>query len=162
MRKKLGIFLLTALLLLAGCGERAAEAPQRTCTMSVSCAAAMERPELLPAGMEEVLPKDGIIFPATEVPLEAEDTAFSLLQRQLQEAKIPMEFVKTPVYDSAYIEGIANLYEFDCGDGSGWMFRINGVFPSGGSSLQVLEDGDCVEWLYTCNLGEDIGARKQE
>ena len=32
---------------------------------------------------------------------------------------------KTPIYNSAYIEGIHNLYEFDCGSLSGWENLYN-------------------------------------
>ena len=63
----------------------------------------------------------------------------------------------TPIYNSAYIEGIANLYEFDVGNESGWMFRVNDWFPNYGCSRYVLKDGDTVEWVYTCDLGKDVG-----
>lgn len=33
------------------------------------------------------------------------------------------------MYNSAYIEGINNLYEFDCGELSGWMYKVNGLVP---------------------------------
>ena len=55
-----------------------------------------------------------------------------------------------------YIEGISYLYEYDCGDLSGWMYRVNGEIPSVGCGEYRLRDGDCVEWLYTCDLGNDL------
>jgi hypothetical protein len=63
----------------------------------------------------------------------------------------------TPIYRAAYVEAIQNLYEFDCGELSGWMYRVNGVFPNYGCSRYTLKAGDVVEWLYTCDLGRDIG-----
>ena len=68
-----------------------------------------------------------------------------------------MEFTETVAYDSVYIEGIANLYEFDCGGNSGWMYCVNGFFPSYGCSKYEVKDGDVIEWKYTCNLGYDVG-----
>ena len=68
-----------------------------------------------------------------------------------------MEFSETPLYGSTYIEGIGNLYEFDCGALSGWMYRVNGTFPNYGCSSYILSDGDVVEWVYTCDLGKDVG-----
>ena len=56
------------------------------------------------------------------------------------------------------MEGIDNLYEFDCGQQSGWLYRVNGYSPGYSSSQYVLSDGDQVEWLYTCDLGQDVGA----
>ena len=71
--------------------------------------------------------------------------------------KIHLEFSDTPVYNSAYIEGVANLYEFDVGNLSGWMYQVNGWFPNYGCSRYQLKDGDVVEWVYTCDLGNDVG-----
>ena len=62
------------------------------------------------------------------------ESVFDVLKRVCRENKIHMEFSETPVYQSAYIEGIGNLYEFDCGEGSGWMYRVNGEFPNYGCS----------------------------
>ncbi len=82
---------------------------------------------------------------------------FDVLARVCREQHIHMEYTNTPIYNSAYIEGIGNLYEFDCGAGSGWMYRVNGWFPNYGSSRYAVKDGDVIEWLYTCDLGRDIG-----
>ena len=68
-----------------------------------------------------------------------------------------MEFSQSPVYETAYIEGIGNLYEFDAGALSGWMYRVNGWFPNYGCSSYQVQDGDVIEWVYTCDLGADVG-----
>ena len=75
----------------------------------------------------------------------------------MKKAGVHMEFADTPMYNSVYIEGIGNLYEFDCGERSGWMYRVNGWFPNYGCSRYQLEPGDTVEWVYTCDLGADVG-----
>ena len=70
-----------------------------------------------------------------------------------------LEYSWTPMYDSYYIQGINNLYEFDCGAQSGWMYKVNGWFPNYGCSKYTLEDGDDIVWCFTCNgLGADVGA----
>lgn len=69
-----------------------------------------------------------------------------------------MESSYTPVFNSAYIEGINNLYEFDCGEGSGWVYSVNGVYPNYGCSNYKVKPGDSIEWHYTCNYGKDVGA----
>ena len=58
--------------------------------------------------------------------------------------------MSTPVYNSVYIEGINNIYEFDCGELSGWLYKVNNESPGVGCSLYKLKDGDVVEWIYTC------------
>ena len=50
-----------------------------------------------------------------------------------------------------------NLYEFDVGNKSGWMYKVNGWFPNYGCSRYQLKDGDVIEWVYTCDLGDDVG-----
>jgi hypothetical protein len=105
----------------------------------------------------EVLPDDGVIFPATKVTFYEGESVFDVLLREMKKAKIHMEFEMTPLYNSNYIEGINNIYEFDCGELSGWMYRVNGWFPNYGASRYQLKDGDVIEWLYTCDLGRDIG-----
>ena len=87
------------------------------------------------------------------------ENVFQLLRREAKANKIHMEFEETPIYNSAYIEGIHNLYEFDCGELSGWMYRVNGWYPNSGCSRYQLKEGDQVEWIYTCDLGRDIGGR---
>ena len=85
------------------------------------------------------------------------ESAFTVLQRVLKDKKIHMEYVNTPLYNSAYIEGIGNLYEFDAGELSGWMYKINDWFPNYGCSRYQLSDGDVVCWEFTCDLGNDVG-----
>ena len=59
-------------------------------------------------------------------------------------------------FGSVYIQGINYLYEFSCGPLSGWMYKVNGEFPNRGCSKYELNDGDVIEWVYTCNLGMDV------
>ncbi|MCC8048021.1 MAG: DUF4430 domain-containing protein [Oscillospiraceae bacterium] len=105
----------------------------------------------------ELVPSDGWILPPTEVTFYEGESVFDVLLRTCTENKIHLEFSETPLYASAYIEGIANLYEFDCGELSGWMYKVNETFPNFGCSRYALSDGDTVSWLYTCDLGADIG-----
>ena len=86
------------------------------------------------------------------------ESVFNVLLRTCKQQGIHMEFVNTPIYNSAYIEGIHNLYEFDCGQLSGWIYKVNGWSPNYGCSRYALKDGDVIEWQYTCNLGIDIDA----
>lgn len=129
----------------------------RTCTLSVSCAAILDHMDWLDPEKTGLVPEDGVIFPAAQVTFYEGESVFNVLQREMKKAKIHMEFENTPIYNSAYIEGINNLYEFDCGELSGWMYKVNGWFPNYGCSRYALQDGDVVEWVYTCDLGNDVG-----
>lgn len=37
------------------------------------------------------------------------------------------------------------------------MYKVNDWFPNYGCSRYQLQNGDVVEWEYTCELGKDIG-----
>lgn len=126
------------------------------CSISVKCNTILSNLESLPPEKVSLVPLDGIILPPIEAEISEGDTAFDILKRELKRRKIHMEFEEVPVYNSAYIEGIGNLYEFDCGELSGWIYRVNGKISSEGCSLYKVKDGDVIEFLYTCNMGRDL------
>lgn len=128
-----------------------------TCTLSVECSTILANMKYLDKNKVELVPEDGIIFPAREVAFYEGESVFNVLQREMKRNKIHLEFENTPIYNSAYIEGVNNLYEFDCGELSGWMYKVNDWFPGYGCSRYQLKEGDMVEWVYTCDLGRDVG-----
>lgn len=158
MKKWWKIFsLIAAMILLSACGtQRQSDAAGR-CKISISCAVLAADPAACSAEKRELIPEDGWILPEQEVAFSEGESVFDVLQRVTREQKIQMEFSQSPVYETAYIEGIGNLYEFDAGALSGWMYRVNGWFPNYGCSSYQVQDGDVIEWVYTCDLGADVG-----
>lgn len=128
-----------------------------TCTISVHCDTILNNKDNLDPEKSELVPEDGVIFAEQSVVFYEGESVFNVLQREMKKNKVHMEFTNTPIYNSAYIEGIGNLYEFDCGELSGWMYRVNDWFPNYGCSRYELKDGDKIEWIFTCDLGADIG-----
>ena len=133
------------------------ESRELTCTLAVRCDTILDNMSWLDKEKWELVPSDGVIFKEQTVEFYDGESVFDLLQREMKNSKIHMEFENTPMYNSAYIEGIGNLYEFDCGELSGWMYKVNDWFPNYGCSRYQLKQGDKVEWVYTCNLGIDVG-----
>ena len=133
-----------------------------TCTISISCETILDNMDKCAESKKALVPEDGIILPATEVTFSEGESVYDVLQRVCKENKIHMESSFTPVYNSAYIEGIHNLYEYDVGKLSGWMYAVNGWYPNYGCSRYQLKDGDVVEWRYTCDLGKDVGGNMSE
>ena len=127
-----------------------------TCTISIKCSAALSS-AALKKEKTAILPPDGVIL-ETKAEFRDGESVFDVLKSK----KIHMEFSNTPGIGSAYVEGIGNLYEHDCGELSGWMYRVNGEFPKYSCSEYKLKKGDKVEWLYTCDLGADIGGNNME
>lgn len=129
-----------------------------TCTLSVRCDTILNNIDRLDPEKTALVPADGVIFAASNVISYAGESVFNVLQREMKQAGIHMDFKNMPVYNSAYIRGIGNLYEFDCGELSGWLYKVNGDWlPNYGCSRYVLQNGDVVEWVYTCDLGKDVG-----
>ena len=125
-----------------------------SCTISITCADAWEHAELLDDDLAELLPADGWILEPMTVKLNEGESVFHILQRTCKQQSIHMEYSNTPIYNTAYIEGLGNLYEFDVGETSGWRFSVNGEYPSVSSSAYSVKDGDEICWVYICDLSE--------
>lgn len=129
---------------------------EHTCTISISCSTILNHMDWLDPEKTELVPQDGWILKPQKVAFHEGESVFDVLKRVCREQKIHMEFSETPAYNSAYIEGINNLYEFDCGELSGWKYKVNDWYPNYGSSRYELKDGDVICWVYTCELGADL------
>ncbi|MFC3803401.1 DUF4430 domain-containing protein [Cohnella sp. GCM10012308] len=97
----------------------------------------------------------GTILSPAAVELKSGDSVLDVLKRATRSRKMQMEYQGSGA--AAYVEGIDNLYEFDKGAKSGWLFRVNGEFPGKSAGAYKLKSGDVVEWLYTLDMGKDVG-----
>ena len=133
-----------------------------TVFLSIECGTILDNWDDLDPALqyEKYVPNDGIILEKTEYVLRPKDTVYDILDRAVRYNKIQMEFqgANENSFGSVYIQGINFLYEFSCGPLSGWMYRVNGKFPNYGCSKYELKDGDVIEWIYTCDLGRDVGS----
>ena len=131
----------------------------KSCTIEIRCDTILKNMSDLTAGKDRYVPSNGVILATSAVEFVDGETVFDVLKRVCSYGGIQLEYSYTQMYGSYYIEGINNLYEFDCGQQSGWMYKVNGWFPNYGCSEYVLKDGDTIVWCYTCKgLGTDVGA----
>lgn len=131
---------------------------EKTCTISIRCDTILNNMSDLKDGKNKYVPSNGVILATSEIDFDEGETVFDVLKRACSLAGIQLEYSWTPMYNSYYIEGINNLYEFDCGEESGWMYKVNGWFPNYGCSSYTLKDGDAIVFCYTCKgLGADVG-----
>ena len=117
-------------------------------TMTIRCDTVLGKTD------SELIPEDGVILPLTEFAIEEGDTAYSILTEAARTYGIQTE--TRGAEGMLYVTGIHYLYEYEFGDLSGWMYHVNGQAPSVGSDACVLHDGDLVEWLYSCEIGNDL------
>ena len=126
-----------------------------TCTFVIECKTILDNKDKLKKGLEKYVPDDAVIFSKT-VGFDSGESVYDILRRICDENSIQMEASYTPAFSSYYVEGINNLYEFDCGQGSGWMYSVNGVFPNYGCSSYKPASNDEIAFRYTCELGYDL------
>ena len=129
-----------------------------TCTITIRCDTILDNMDALTDGKNKYVPANGCILATSKIHFEEGETVFDVLKRACSLADLQLEYSWTPMYNSYYIEGINHLYEFDCGNESGWMYKVNEWFPNYGCSSYTLKDGDAIVWCFTCNgLGADVG-----
>lgn len=117
-----------------------------TVTLSIRCDAA--------AGQAAHIPADGVLLADAVMPIAEGDTVYTVLTDAAQAYGLHLE--ASGANGLMYVHGIGNIYEFDFGDLSGWVFLVNGESSSVGCDQVLLRDGDRVAWHYTLALGKDI------
>lgn len=129
-----------------------------SCTITIRCDTILSNMDNLDPAKTGYVPGSGVILSSVKVEFTEGETVFDVLKRVCSTTGIQLEYSMSS-YGSYYVEGINNLYQFDCGADSGWMYKVNGWFPNYGCSEYTLKDGDVIVWAYSCQgLGADVGA----
>lgn len=138
------------------------------CYVTISCETINDNKNKIKKEKLPFVPDDGIILHQTKVSFTKGESAFDVLRRACQENVcsdrcqyclkngIQLEYTYTPAFETYYVEGIHQLYEMDCGSSSGWIYSVNGNFPSVGSSDYRIAPGDKIVFFYTCDNGMDV------
>ena len=135
-----------------GAGNEIENRPdENICYVTINCETAVKSGSLSET-MQKLLPSDGVILDSYEVRYEDGASAFDIIAAAVKDNGIHMEYKGGK--NLPYIEGVANLYEFDCGSESGWMYKVNGWFPDYGASNYRLKDGDVIVFCYSCSQGD--------
>ncbi len=112
---------------------------------------------LVDENLAKYVPSDGVILKRTAYQCKAGTSVYEVLSNVCRNKNIQMEATYTPLYSGYYIKGINYLYEFHGGTYSGWLYRVNDIFPNYGCSRYFLEEGDEIVWSYTCAEGDVPG-----
>ena len=116
-------------------------------SFEIQCHRIMNHKELWKDGIEEIIPKNGIYYSGC-IDYEDGKTVYDLLKKICKDNNIAMDSKYTPMYGTYYIQGIGNLYEFDCGEQSGWKYSVNGDIPNVGCSSYSVKEGDVIVFFY--------------
>jgi hypothetical protein len=96
-----------------------------------------------------------VFLAAEQVELEEGDSVFALTRRAAERSGLYLDVRGGG--KTAYVMGIGELYEFDGGPESGWIFMVNGDARGTGAGAYFPQAGDVIEWKYTRALGRDLG-----
>ena len=121
-----------------------------TCTVTVECKSILDHMDELKEGHEEFVPDDGYIIKNYTYKAKAGYTAYDALKSACNSNDIKLTAQKTSY--GAYISGINNLDEFDCGKQSGWMYSVNGIMPNTTCENVTVDDGDSIVFTYICTF----------
>ena len=125
-----------------------------TVTLTIRCDTAVNNGMHLESKWAGIVPASGCILDTTTFTIEDGDTVFDVLCQARDKYKLHMQY--TGGGSGIYVQGINNLYEFDGGRWSGWMYCVNDWYPNYGCGVYYLQPGDVIEWNYTCDLGCDL------
>lgn len=125
-----------------------------TVTLTIRCDTAVNNGMHLESKWAGIVPASGCILDTTTFEFEDGDTVFDVLCQARDKYKLHMQYTD----GGNYVQGINNLYEFDGGRWSGWMYCVNGWYPNYGCNVYRVQPGDVIEWNYTCDLGLDLDA----
>jgi hypothetical protein len=88
-----------------------------------------------------------VILDKTEIEYTQGETVYDALKAAKDSAGILVATIGAG--ESVYVKGINNLFEFDNGPTSGWLYAVNGVSPSVSCGAYKLNGGDEIVWKYT-------------
>lgn len=130
----------------------AAPPKQNTISLTVDCKNAIDYGILENPNFKDTLPQNGIILSDGNVQFTEGESVMTVLKRALKAQKTVYQ-----ITSGGYVVSIAGLAEKDCGETSGWLYRVNGELPNVSCKYYTLQAGDRVEFIYTCRMG-DVGA----
>lgn len=126
------------------------------CYITIICHTLVSRREELPSSLKKLVPSSGVILEKTKMKIQSSDSALDITKRATKNAGIHLSYQGNTQYNTAYVDGINNIYEKDVNSRSGWLYQINGNVQSKGCSAYKVKAGDVITWAYTCNLGKDL------
>ena len=136
------------------------ESPAGTVNLSIDCNTILDNMDKLDSQLKNSsdISDDGQILAASEYEFYEGDSVYDILQRAVKKNKIQIAFQGSSQNSlgTVYIKSINNIYEFSCGELSGWIFTVNGKQSGKGCSDVTVSDGDVIRWAFSCDLGRDI------
>jgi len=134
-----------------------AEAPANTPKPSVTSSMPSEEPSPEPAAETVTVtvygPEQELL---SSVEVSAADCKNAFIALKTACAEIGLDLVYRGGDKSAYVVSINGYAEKSDGATSGWIYKVNGVQPSVGSSGKEVSAGDRVTFFFSRDMGKDV------
>lgn len=138
---------------------------EKYCFLTIECKTVLKEDNFkrLETSKQSVIPSDGVILKKTKTSFDEGDSVYDVFKSFCQNnvcthscryCQGRIQFESVPTAFGTYIKGIHFLYEKDCGTKSGWMYKVNGVFPDYSVDLYTVKENDDIVFVYTCDLGD--------
>lgn len=82
------------------------------------------------------------------VDIQSGDTAFDVLE------KLDSDISYTGSGSTVYVSRIGSYTAGKAGVGGGWLYSVNGSFPSYSAGAYKVKNGDLVQWVWTSKSGD--------
>jgi hypothetical protein len=125
-----------------------------TCHVIVTCHNAVANLSNFDEEIQEFIPRSGVILDEPSLEFTSGESCFDVLKRAADKNGVYLDYDGANAFGTIYVRGIGELYEFDGGVESGWMYNVNGAYPNVGSSAVTVYPGDCIEFAYTVTRGD--------
>lgn len=127
-----------------------------TATVSIDMRSATGHLDAFSHEKRALIPANGYFLSPVKVEINPGESVWDVTQRAANQYGISIRSTFTQKYNSVYVQGMNGIGEFDGGQGSGWMYNINGIYPNRGASVIKVRNGDSIQWRYTLDYGKDI------
>lgn len=121
-------------------------------TIAIDCKTILDNLDDLEKGYKDYVPKNGMILDSVTLKIKKNSSVLDVLETVNQKYNLNLKDRKSPY--GTYVYGIGNIEEKICGQTSGWIYSVNGVFPGQSASSYRLKDGDKIKWRFTCKPGD--------
>lgn len=113
--------------------------------VQIRCDEVSEAPEkLTDQALVGYIPEDGVAMARLKYIANEGDSVLEILEKICKNNNIEMKET-----EDGHIDAIGNLKTGDCGEGSGWVYLVNGKQRSEKPADCKVTDGDEIVWAFT-------------
>ena len=154
-KRKTALIVLAVLIVVSAAAELIINAGKEDAAnvhIQIRCDEVAEAPEMLtdPA-LAEYIPEDGIALARLKYIAKEGDSVLQILEKICKNNNI--EVKKT---EDGLIEAIGYLKNGDCGEGSCWVYTVDGKLMSDNPADSKVKGGEDIVWTFALNGGRDI------